>query len=86
MKVYREAILPSAFMANGIACGLKKSGKLDLALIYSVMPAKASCKFTANKFKAAPLRLNKINLARHNDFRQSSLTAATPIVLPEKMA
>jgi len=69
VKVYREAILPSAFMANGIACGLKKSGKLDLALIYSAMPAEASCKFTANKFKAAPLRLNKINLARHKRFQ-----------------
>lgn len=69
MKIYKKAILPSAFTANGIACGLKKSGKLDLALIYSITAAKAACKFTTNKIQAAPIKLNKRNLAHNKRFQ-----------------
>ncbi len=59
MKLYKKAILPKGFKANGVSAGIKKSGKLDLALFYSVVPARASCKFTLNKFQAAPLKLCK---------------------------
>lgn len=61
-----KAILPAGFKANGVVCGLKKSGKLDLALIYSKFPAVASAKFTTNSIIAAPLIVCKkhLNLAK----------------------
>ena len=59
MKIYKKAILPLGFQANGIASGIKRSGKLDLALFYSGIPAKAACQFTSNKIQAAPIRINK---------------------------
>ncbi|MFA5200375.1 MAG: bifunctional glutamate N-acetyltransferase/amino-acid acetyltransferase ArgJ [Candidatus Omnitrophota bacterium] len=60
----KKTILPIGFKANGIACGLKKSGKLDLALIYSEYPALASAKFTKNKIIAAPLIVSKKHLRK----------------------
>lgn len=57
MNVISPAVLPAGFSANAVACGLKKSGKLDLALIHSDKPALASCMFTTNKIVAAPVTL-----------------------------
>lgn len=65
MKIYKKAILPLGFKAAGIACGLKKSGKLDLALVYSQLPAKAAAKFTTNQIQAAPVIFDK-RLLKHN--------------------
>ena len=69
MKVFTRAILPLGFKASGVASGIKKSGKLDLAIFYSDAPAKAACLFTANKIIAAPLKLDKIFLKRNKTFR-----------------
>jgi len=69
MKKTLKAILPKGFLANGLACGLKKSGKLDLALIYSQFPAIASAKFTTNSIIAAPLVVCKKNLQSSKSFR-----------------
>ncbi|MFH1457863.1 MAG: bifunctional glutamate N-acetyltransferase/amino-acid acetyltransferase ArgJ [Candidatus Omnitrophota bacterium] len=69
MKIYKRAILPKGFQANALACGIKKSRKPDLALFYSLYPAKASCKFTANKILAAPIRVNKLHLKNNNFFQ-----------------
>ena len=46
---------PLGFKANGMACGLKRSGKPDLALMTSDVPAVAAAVFTKNSIKAAPL-------------------------------
>ena len=62
-----KAILPAGFKANGVACGLKKSGKLDLALLYSEIPALASAKFTTSSIIAAPLIVSK----KHLNFAKS---------------
>jgi len=62
MKKILKAILPAGFKANGVACGLKKSGKADLALLYSEAPALASVKFTTNSIIAAPLAVSKKHL------------------------
>lgn len=62
MKKSLKAILPAGFKANGIACGLKRSGKLDLALLYSEPPALASAKFTTNSIVAAPLIVSRKHL------------------------
>ncbi|MCK5843520.1 MAG: bifunctional glutamate N-acetyltransferase/amino-acid acetyltransferase ArgJ [Victivallales bacterium] len=46
---------PKGFKAAGVAAGLKKSGALDLALIFSEAPAVAAGAFTTSKFQAAPV-------------------------------
>lgn len=47
--------LPKGYLATGVACGLKKSGKSDLAMIFSEVPANAAAVFTTNQVKAAPV-------------------------------
>ena len=69
MKIYKKAILPLEFQANGITSGIKRSGKLDLALFYSGIPAKAACQFTSNKIQAAPIRINKKYLKKNKDYQ-----------------
>ncbi len=69
MKIYKKAVLPLGFKASGISCGIKKSGKLDLALFYSDPPAKAACLFTTNKMPAAPVVLCRRSLKRNNLFK-----------------
>jgi len=69
VKVFQKAILPLGYKANGVKAGIKKSGKLDLALIYSSFPAVVSCKNTANVFKAAPVQLNIKNLKKSKFFQ-----------------
>lgn len=46
------------FKAAGIACGIKKNGKKDLALILSDAPASVAALFTTNTVKAAPVLLD----------------------------
>ena len=69
MKKTLKAILPKGFKANGLSCGLKKSGKPDLALIYSQFPALASAKFTTNSIIAAPLIVCKKHLKSAKRFQ-----------------
>jgi glutamate N-acetyltransferase / amino-acid N-acetyltransferase len=42
-------------LASGTAAGIKPSGKKDLALIYSSVPARAAAVFTQNQIKGAPV-------------------------------
>ena len=45
------------FLASGVACGIKKSGKSDMAIIYSESPATVAGVYTKNQVKAAPVLL-----------------------------
>jgi len=54
---------PSGFRAAGIACGIKKSGAPDLALIVSDQPASSAAVFTTNKAQAAPILVSRARLA-----------------------
>ena len=45
-------------LASGIHCGIKASGKKDLALIYSSSPARAAAVFTTNQVKGAPVQVS----------------------------
>ena len=54
---------PSGFRAAGVACGIKKSGNADLALIVSDRPASGAAVFTTNKAQAAPVLVSKARLA-----------------------
>lgn len=69
MKKTLKTILPAGFKANGVASGLKKSGKPDLALIYSQFPAVACAKFTTNSIIAAPLIVCKKHLKSAKRFQ-----------------
>ncbi|MCX5708069.1 MAG: bifunctional glutamate N-acetyltransferase/amino-acid acetyltransferase ArgJ [Candidatus Omnitrophica bacterium] len=69
MKVFYKAVLPKGFKASAAACGLKKSGKLDLALFYSIIPAQASAMFTSNKMAAAPVKVCREHLKNTRFFQ-----------------
>jgi glutamate N-acetyltransferase/amino-acid N-acetyltransferase len=45
------------YLASGVSCGIKKSGKSDLAILYSESPATVAGVFTVNQIKAAPVLL-----------------------------
>ncbi|MBL7070327.1 MAG: bifunctional glutamate N-acetyltransferase/amino-acid acetyltransferase ArgJ [Candidatus Omnitrophica bacterium] len=62
MKLLKDANLPKGFIASGLHCGLKKSGKADLALFCSEVPARAACLFTVNKIQAAPISVSRKHL------------------------
>jgi len=53
---------PLGFIATGVSAGLKASGKLDLGLLVSEVPAAAGGLFTTNAFAAAPVALSKARL------------------------
>ncbi len=56
--VNRKPITVNGFKAGGVACGIKKGRKKDLALIYSETPVIVAGVFTKNKIKAASVILN----------------------------
>ena len=57
-----EAALPRGFRFAATACGLKKTGALDLAIFSSDVPASAAAVFTQNLVVAAPVTLSKKHL------------------------
>ena len=57
MEVFDGGITsPKGFKAAGVHCGIKKE-KLDLAVIYSEVPAKCAIAYTQNKVRAAPIEV-----------------------------
>ena len=58
----QPAVLPRGFRFAATACGLKKNGKLDLALIVSERPASAAAVFTRNLVQAAPVVLSRAHV------------------------
>jgi glutamate N-acetyltransferase / amino-acid N-acetyltransferase len=61
-SVPTEAALPRGFRFAATACGLKKTGALDLALLSSDVPASAAAVFTQNLVVAAPVVVSKQHL------------------------
>ena len=57
-----EASLPHGFRFAATACGLKKTGALDFAIISSEAPASAAGVFTQNLVVAAPVTISKAHL------------------------
>lgn len=53
-----DVILPAGFRATGIAAGIKKGGKKDLALIVSDRPAAVAGCFTTNQVRSATVVLD----------------------------
>ncbi|WP_373484260.1 bifunctional glutamate N-acetyltransferase/amino-acid acetyltransferase ArgJ [Acetobacterium sp.] len=68
MKVIKTGgvTTPTGFKTGGINCGIKKSGKNDLAMIVSEVPGATSIMTTTNVVKAAPiLWCNKVMANRY---------------------
>src|SRR5437870_6864905 len=71
-----EAALPLGFRFAATACGLKKTGALDLAILSSDVPASAAAVFTQNLVVAAPVQISKQNLRRANGRRRAVVVNA----------
>ena len=54
------------FQFAGITAGIKPSGKPDLAILLSDVPAATGAVFTRNRIKAAPVILSQANLRRNS--------------------
>lgn len=64
LEIRETPIAVPGFLFAGVACGIKASGKSDLALIVSDVPAVAAGVVTRNRVKAAPVQLVIPRLAR----------------------
>ena len=62
-KVEGGVTAAKGYLAAGVAAGLKKNEKKDMALIYSQLPAAAAGMFTKNRFQAAPVLVSREHLA-----------------------
>jgi glutamate N-acetyltransferase / amino-acid N-acetyltransferase len=69
MKILTRAVLPKGFLAHALSCGIKRSGGLDLALLYSVVPAQVAALFTTNRIQAAPVKLCRSYLKKRTPVR-----------------
>ena len=58
-KINGTITAPKGFKAAGVKAGLKKSGKEDVAIIYSTSPAAAAGVFTQNTMAAAPVIVSR---------------------------
>ena len=59
IRVEKRPVVVPGFGFAGVACGIKPSGKKDLALIVSEVPATAVAAFTTNKATAAPVLIGR---------------------------
>jgi glutamate N-acetyltransferase/amino-acid N-acetyltransferase len=93
VEVQRRAIHVPGFRFAGVACGLKESGRRDLALIVSDRPAVAAAAFTTNRVKAAPvllgqqrLRAGRIQAVVVNSGNANAYTGAPGLAAARQMA
>ena len=68
----------SGFEAAGVTCGLKRSGKADLALLYSRTGCNSAGTFTSNLFPAAPVVLCKERVAGPAGIKEGEVGLAAP--------
>ncbi len=54
---------PRGFTAAAVVAEIKYTGRTDLAVVYSTVPAQAAAVYTLNKFKAAPLQVTEQNIS-----------------------
>jgi len=54
---------PKGFLAAGVCCGIKKSGKADLAVLVCPAGAKAAAVFTTNKIVSAAIQVCRRHIA-----------------------
>jgi len=59
MSANSTVTAPKGFLAGGVKCGIKKSGKHDLGLIVCPAGANAAAVFTTNKITSAAVQISK---------------------------
>jgi glutamate N-acetyltransferase / amino-acid N-acetyltransferase len=59
VKVEKRPVVVPGFRFAGVACGIKPSGKKDVGLIVSEVPAAAAAAFTTNRATAAPVLIGR---------------------------
>lgn len=64
--IAKSGTYPLGFKASGVACGIKKNGNKDVALVISEQPCSAAAVFTTNAFKAAPVLVSKATLEENH--------------------
>lgn len=57
---------PKGFLAAGLHCGIKKSGKSDLGMIVCPTGAKAAAVFTTNRITSAAVQVSKEHIKSRN--------------------
>jgi len=62
-EILSRFALARGFACAATACGLKHSGALDLAMVWSDRPCSAAGVFTTNRVQAAPVRVDREHLA-----------------------
>ena len=65
--------LPKGFKAGGLHCGLKKSERHDIGVIWCEVDAAAAAVYTTNLFQAAPLGVTRESLAAGNGILRAVL-------------
>ncbi len=59
MKIIKGGVTaPKGFLAGSTSCGIKKSGKTDLALLFSTTPCVTAGTFTTNRVKSGSVALS----------------------------
>ncbi len=53
---------PEGFAANAVACGIRKEGGLDLAMIYTPKRCSVGCVYASGKNVGAPVKVSKKNM------------------------
>lgn len=67
MKVIKGGVTAAkGFLAGAVSCGIKKGGKMDLALLFSEVPCLAAGTFTTNKVKSGSVVLSMKQLKSNN--------------------
>ncbi len=65
---------PAGFSASGLACGIKRNGRPDLALLAAARPVGAAAIFTVNKAAAAPVVLSRAHLVESRGYVRAIVT------------
>jgi glutamate N-acetyltransferase / amino-acid N-acetyltransferase len=65
---------PLGFRAAGLACGIKSSGKPDMAVLAADRPVPAAALFTTNQAKAAPILVSQEHLTWSEGLAQVIVT------------
>jgi glutamate N-acetyltransferase/amino-acid N-acetyltransferase len=58
----RQIQAPQGYLASAASAGIKKEGRPDVGLLYSIRPSIAAARFTTNTVKAAPVKLSQKHL------------------------
>ena len=74
MSIEGGVTAPAGFRAAGIACGIKSTGRRDLAVVATAQPVTAAGIFTTNQAKAAPVLVSQEHLAWSEGRAQAIVT------------